>query len=76
MTYIPLWRDHERKPARYIEACRQFRAGEITEAVFKATLYGLGTRTEKDLSTKISLTEPPTIRKTYAASGFVSGLPD
>lgn len=42
---------------RYNEACRAFKAGEMTEAVFRATLFGLGYR-GGEISSEVNLNWP------------------
>lgn len=49
---------HEIWRARYDEACRQYTAREITQAVFTATLHGLGF-TPTQQQSEINLHYPP-----------------
>ena len=49
---------HEVWRARYDEACRQFKAREMTEAVFAATLICLGFK-NYDIQGEINLHYPP-----------------
>ena len=72
MTFIPIHRDHKRNTARYNEACRLFTAGQMSEAVFGATLFGLGWRGQ-ELRSEINLHEPPR-PPALAPQKFVSGL--
>lgn len=44
--------------ARYDEACRQFTAREISEDVYRATIYGLGFRGQA-IESEINLHYPP-----------------
>lgn len=49
---------HDIWQARYAEACRAFAAGELSDIVFAAKLYGLGFR-RADIAAEISLHRSP-----------------